>query len=169
MRVGLPVAAAILLSACAQLPSLPEPESCASLAPLTAMLHITRPGSDAQSLRVQGALEPAGYTWVVMNEVGVPGFIAVWENSDLKIETRPTYRGPQPEWLLWGLHGWQRAMSGAECEPTPGYEIESIPGGRQIWRGESLAWQWKEGRPNRFTLPIPEIDVTVRQWNGGDE
>lgn len=156
---------AALLTACATPPpSWPPqahcPEAPAAAGPLLLRLHA---GERQQTLQ----LHRNGDTLVALNGVGAPQFTARGRGSALAVTAEPAYRGPDPQWLLWGLAWWrERQHLGGDCAPQADRPLRQSDGQWEIIERDRVLWRWDPAAPARFAMPARSLEVQVRSREG---
>lgn len=152
------------LGACAHSPSLPPAlDACAPAPPGTSLLTLEEADGGTRQLVLHVSREPQGLTFVALDTIGAPQFTARLEGDRLVVESRAVYRGPSPEWLLWGWQWWQaRDELDVVCVREAGYRLETGSDSRRLLRRGRVQWQWRAAKPEQYLLPRKGLEVKVR-------
>lgn len=156
----------LLLIACARTPEWPPAGACEpASAPASARLLSVSDDRERQwSLILHTETDESGTRTVALNAVGVPQFTATRTGEGLEVVPELGYRGPEAQWLLWGLSWWQRREQLSEaCEPGPGYRLAERGAEWLILAGEQVLWRWDSASPRGFQLPARGLSVEVKE------
>lgn len=165
------VVVALGLTACARSPVLPAAlEACPRSDSGASLLTVEGGDGGSRQLVLHSSRESAGLTLVALDTIGAPQFTARLEGDRLKVERRPVYRGPDPQWLVWGWQWWQlRDELHADCVASSGYVLKSGPDSREIRRRGQLYWSWNPQQADQYRLPRQGLAVRVRVVESSDQ